>query len=141
VGFEQQSPVRESVRCMYPSELVALLWRHKHPRYFSVHIESNRWGDRQRDAVGLAPHGTIHFSEPLSRDEVFTVVCDCIPYTTIRDATFDQDMGRWKDGPLVRGWRPLISNLVKGGFLYPDKELDYLIGERTWLSSPKHTRL
>lgn len=132
---------RESPRCMYPDELIRLLWRHKHPRYFSVHIEANRWGNRQRDAVGLSPHGTIHFSEPNNRDEVYTVICDCIPYTTIKEAIFDEGMGRWKNGPLVRGWRPLLSSMVKGGCLYPSAELDYLIGERTWLTSPKETHL
>lgn len=127
---------------MYPAELVALLWRHKHPRYFSVRIETNRWGDRQRDAVGLKPHGTIQLATVGDRDDIFTVVCDCIPYTTIRDAVFDQDLGRWREGhKLIRGWRPLLSNLAKGGFLYPSEELDYLIGERTWQSVPKEHRL
>ena len=155
---------RETPRCMYPNELVSLLVRHKHPRIRSIGVESNRWGRRARESVGLPLHGTTWVSGIFDVDEIkdmrqhwpeipflapsreeqkeslFPVPANCIPYTTIRSGHFDLDQHRFK-GTVLRGWRPLLEDLVTAGVLYPHEELSFLTGVDTWKTSPKHFHL
>lgn len=132
---------------MYPAEFLALLHKFKHPRFDTVGVERNRWGDRVREAVGLTAHGTIYFTTPSSKswatdqkdegkDMHILVPANCIPYDTRRDAHFNQTRGKF-EGDLARGWRRTFAMLAEQGFLYPNEELSYLIGEDTWKLIPR----
>ena len=95
------------------------LQKHKHPQWSSCGIACNRWGAKQRDNVGLSPHGTIWFATPDEQEFAFSIPCDNIPYTTIKTARWDEEAAQFTDGELVRGWRPALETLLKRGFLKP----------------------
>jgi hypothetical protein len=152
-------------RSLYPGDLLNLLWRHKHTRVQSIGIEANRWGRQQREAVGLSPHGTLWVSgcfekeeikSPLGRDfpdlvlmaparevskeYLFPVPCNNIPYAPVKDATFNPETHRF-EGNVARGWRHLLTLLVGAGILRGCAELTYMTGEDTWEMMPKPLRI
>jgi hypothetical protein len=125
---------------MEPGEFVQLLWEHKHPRWSSCGVYSSRRTNELRKEANFAKEGTIWFASPRERDVQFTVPCNCIPYTSILTKTWDQRKEQWsKEGEFVKGWRSALEELLRGGFLCPSEELDYLMGKQSfWLSQPKH---
>lgn len=127
-------------RCMFTWELMALLWKYKNPRFDSCGVLKTRHGNNPRKAAGFWEAGTIWFSKPDERREVMAVPWGCIPYGTIRTATFNEDECRWEGGELTRGWRGLLASLVKVGYLIPSNELDILIGEDTRVLTPDWAR-
>lgn len=128
---------RETWRSMFPGEFVHLINKHKHPSWFTAGILCSRWGSRPRDEVGISSQGTVYFANAYEREEAFAIPCDCIPYTSIRTAHWREDISKWSDGELVRGWRPALETLVNQGYLYPHKELSFLIGKDTFKVAPR----
>lgn len=147
---------------MYPGDLLAIIRQFKLPLWYTCGVEVNRWGARQRASVGIFDeHGTLWFAtvateegddfsdhiaessedrRPRARVKAGPVPCNEIPYTSIKTATRDESRegALFKGGKLSRGWRPLLSDLCKQGFLRPDERLSALIGEDTWKTVPRH---
>ena len=138
--IQQLRAWRGPQRCMYTWELVALLWKHKSPRFDSCGVLKTRHGNNPRMAAGFSEAGTVWFSKPDERREVMTVPWGCIPYGTIRTATFNEEDLRWEGGELTRGWRSILVALVKVGYLMPCEELNVLIGEDTNDKCPRWAR-
>ncbi len=128
---------REPWRSMFPGEFLHLINKHKHPRWFTASVLSSRWGAKPRKEVGISPQGTVYFADAQSREDVFAIPCDCIPYTSIRTAHWREDISKWSDGELVRGWRPALESLLTQGYLYPHEELSFLIGKDSKGASPR----
>jgi hypothetical protein len=125
---------------MFTWELMGLLWKHKNPRFDSCGVLKTRHGNNPRKDANLGEAGSVWFSKPDERREVMTVPWGCIPYATIRTATFNEDTLRWEGGELIRGWRSILYNLVKVGYLLPSDELDVLVGEDTTALCPDWAR-
>ena len=153
---------------MYPSELLSCLWEFKHPRLASIGVLATRFGEDSRKAVGLMSAGTVwttecravqaeddHFydkgrrlSGELShgeswereRDATYTVPKGCLPYATIDEAVFNQKVRRFT-GETARGWRSLFSTMTSGGYFRPSPRLTWMIGEDSWLLTPKEFRV
>ncbi len=122
---------RETVRCMYPDELLSHLWDFKHSRYNTVGVSCNRWGRRVRTDVGIhKDFGTVYFATPRKREHLHVVPCDCLPYASIVDSEIDHERHQ-VTGDSIRGWRILLSTLCRDGYLFPNDELSFLIGEDT----------
>jgi hypothetical protein len=120
-------------RGMYPWTLKELLQQFKHPRIMTLGIHSDRWGERQRHAVGITPHGSIFYvigAGPKSHEKQWEgpVPQNYIPRDSIKTATRDPKTGTWKHGQVLRGWRPLLDDLVKAGLLRGCEEMTWLIG-------------
>jgi hypothetical protein len=150
---------------MYPCDICEVIAQFKHPLWYTWGVESNRWGARQRESVGLFDaHGTLWFAtvitedgddlsdhiaeghedrRPRARVKFGPIPCNEIPYNPVRTAQRDErrDAALFVGGKLLRGWRPLLSDLAKQGFLRPDERLSALIGEDTWQTVPQHLRL
>ena len=117
-------------RTIDPAQFVRWLWEFKHPRWISIGVESNRWGARMRESVGIGPCGTVWASSDQEKDYSGIVVpCDCIPFTSIRSAVWDEDKTRFVGGALALGWRTALETLLKAGFLRGSRKLSYLIGK------------
>ena len=139
-AYSQLAPHRLSSRCMYPWELLELLWRFKHPRFDSCGIESTIQGNYARKQVGIEAHGTVWFSKPHRRDWTYAIPCGCIPYSTIRTATWDEENGKFAKGKLLRGWRSLFELLLHQSYLSPSPELSYMIGKDSFILAPAKIR-
>lgn len=124
---------REPARVMFPAELVSLLESHLHPRHWSVGVTCHAWGRESRAALGMAPHGTIWFASPTTREvDVFSVPADAIPYWPLEiNPRWDTEGARWVGGGPVRGWRRLLADLVEEGHLKPSDHLSHLVGQDT----------
>ena len=131
---------REPERCMYPGEFVALLWEHKHPRLTSIGVETNRFGARIRKDVGVIASGTVWVADEHEKMMFELIPCDCLPYTTIKDASFNPDKNKF-EGETARSWRRMLLDLCKGGCLCPSLELSYLLGLDTTELTPKELRV
>lgn len=145
---------------MEPGEFLGILWRHKHPRIATLGIERNRWGERAREAIGMAPHGTLwvagcfrrevinertewpelELREPVhepQKEYLILVRANSLPYTLrMSTATIDPKTKQMR-GEYVRGWRPFLAWLCERGILYPHPELDYLMGESSRALTPR----
>ena len=149
---------------MYPDEFIRCLWQFKHPAFSSCSVEQNRWGNRNRELVGLAPHGTVWFATPLERSqargrasgegedakaEPFIVPANCIPYATFVPSEIDPITGRkvsalldpktrrFRPG-LMRGWLDTLTRLTSEGYFRPDPDLSFLIGADSRALVPRH---
>lgn len=129
---EQQTFVHEAPRCMYPGEFLSILHRFKHPRFTGLKVDANRWGARSRDEVGLLPAGTILASTPYEQTVIMSIGQNCLPYSSIKTAYWQEDARLWRFGELQRGWRSAIEGLISQGVLHPHDRLTYLIGKDTF---------
>lgn len=139
---------------MLAGDFARLIRSFRASRFCSAGILQTDHGEKQRESVGLASHGTVWFAttEQSSygrghasgvRDDEqhhdILVPANELPYEavlpTARDpltgrrtsALFDQDRRRFRV-PLMRGWRLALEDLAKQGFLRPSDELSYLLG-------------
>jgi len=120
-------------RGMWAWELKSLLQECLHPRWNTVWIEANRWGVRQREAAGLAVDmGTIMFAGTEGNVETpFSVRKGQLPEDTVIEWIYD-DMGRQSDVKTAyKGWREMLTALVRQGYLRPHKKLDDWLGGHT----------
>jgi predicted small integral membrane protein len=125
---------------MYPAELLAFLWEHKHPHVYTLGIEANRWGARARRDAGVdGSYGTFWHATTRERHESMVLPCGCVPWRTVRDSTIDPEKHIVR-GETTRGWRSFFENLVKSGILRSSNELSCMIGEDTWGLTPKEFR-
>lgn len=131
-----QWPTREPVRAMYPAEFLSILRRHKHPRWPDIGIVSRASVNIMRREAGFRNQGTLYVANATERRWLFSVPTDCLPYTTIKTATWSEERTKWERGELVRGWRPALVSLLSSTYLLPSNELSYLIGQDTFKSSP-----
>jgi hypothetical protein len=123
-------------RSMEPGEFLSILRKHRHPRWPTIGVNRSRFGNNPREDHGLRAHGTIFVCDASERRWLYSVPCDCIPYATIREATWNEDKKVFEGGEFLRGWRSTIEALVKGSYLYPHEELSYLIGQNTFKLAP-----
>jgi hypothetical protein len=146
---------------MYPADLCEVIAQFKHPLWYTWGVESNRWGARQRESVGLFDaHGTLWFAtsvtengddlsdhvaevgeeRPRARVKFGPIPCNEIPYQTIATAQRDErrDAVLFTGGHFLRGWLPLLTDLARQGFLRPDERLSALIGGDTFGLVPRH---
>ena len=168
MAYHRQLLMREPVRCMYPDELLSCLQEFKHSRLASIGVLATRFGEQAREAVGLIPAGTIWVSEVRAeqsenglfydrcrrvgldeavegdpegeRDIIYTIPKNCIPYTTISKSSFDEKAHRFT-GETARGWRSLFSTMTSCGYFRPSSRLTWMIGEDSWLLTPRHLRI
>lgn len=131
---------REGVRCMYPAEFVALLHRHRHPRWPSIGVVCNERVNEARAAAGIEKCGTVYVANVDEWRDLFAIPANCIPYTSIKSAEWDERQNRWKGGGLARGWRTALDTLVSRTYLEPSDELSWLIGKDSFALAPKEYR-
>lgn len=112
-----------------PAQFVRWLWEFKHPRWVSIGVESNRWGNNPRESVGIGPCGTVWAANDQVKEYGVVVPCDCLPFTSIASAEWSEDMMRFVGGAMVLGWRPALELLLDAGFLRGSRKLSYLIGK------------
>ena len=135
-----QSLERMPARCLYPGELLEILWQFKHPRVNTLGVNRNRFGERTRSDCGFqVPCGTFYWATPREREDLCLLPADCIPYAPVREGGIDPITTKWQ-GEVVRGWRGFLSDLLKQGIIRHDDELSYLIGEDSCLRQPKEFR-
>ena len=126
---------------MYPDEFVQLLRKHKAPRWHTIGVTSSQvtnW-QRQKDTP-FDQSGTVYVGGLDGYRDLFVVPCNCLPYTSIKTATWSEERARWENGIITRGWRTALNMLVKGTYLYPSPELSWLIGQDTFDLYPKEFR-
>jgi hypothetical protein len=116
---------------MESGDFLCLLRRHRRGRYDSCGVERNRWGDRTRDLFSMKPMGTLWFSTPTTKDMLFPVRANGLPYVSVQDVTMLEN-GTVTSGEVAKGWRATISDLVETGYLRPSEQLSLLIGEDTF---------
>lgn len=127
---------REAVRCMYPAEFALLLHRHRHPRWPSIGVACLDRVNEARAAAGIEKCGTVYVANVDEMRDLFSIPANCLPYTSIKTAEWDEGQSRWKDGGLARGWRPALETLVRKTYLSPSNELSWLIGKDTFQIAP-----
>lgn len=128
----------------HPGDLVRLIQRHIHPRWASIGVECTRFGQQPRDALGIAPMGTLWVAAPHvyyngqqwladrygSREWLFAIPQNEVPYETIKTAEWDEQMVRWKNGEMKRGWKIILQDLVTAGHIRAHPEINEAIGYR-----------
>lgn len=136
-----QSIQRAPTRCMYPAEFVATLYQHRHPRWPSIGVIASRSMNqqRQRDTV-FGSSGTIYVANITEFRDLFVVPADCLPYSSIKTATWNEASSRWENGEIVRGWRQALVALIRATYLAPSFELSWLIGQDTYQLFPIEAR-
>ena len=145
---------------MSPGDFCEVIQQFKSFSWYTWGIEVNRWGQAMRESVGIEDrHGTLWFSTAITTFDAFSgtpldsglerarprgrvnagpVPCNEIPFDQVVSAHFDEKVGRYRGGKLLRGWHPLIKGLCKDGFLRPDEALSALIGGNSWELIPRH---
>lgn len=137
-----QSISRAPVRCMYPGELIELLYRFLHPRWISIGVACSDVVNAQRQTDTIFGRcGTVWVANAHDMRDLFVVPCDCLPYASIRTATWNEERTRWEDGSIVRGWRTTLAQLCASTYLKPDDELSWLVGEDTYKLFPRAARM
>lgn len=130
-------------RDMATSELMAIVRRHKHPHISAIGLESNRWGDRAREAAGLVGrYGTLYVVEHVGGewDASMVIPLGMIPYYTRREAAWHPDQHRFQQQfgrRTERGWRNILATLCRWGALRPHEDLSYLMGEDSFKLVPR----
>ena len=113
-------------RGMWSWELKELLQTCLHPRWNTVWIEANRWGERNRAAAGLRTDmGTVFFAKSRGKWEdavatPFSVRLGQLPQNNV--VTWKPDESDVLDTYI--GWKPLIVQGLNGGYLRPHPALD-----------------
>ena len=130
-----------------PGEFVDILQKYIHPQWWSIGVESNRWGNRVRAGMGISDRmGSIWVSKPgvyysvrngmwledgdMKKEWLLVMPANEIPPNSIKNAEWDEGMARWKSGKLLRGWQGALEELVGGGYLRESPILDKLAGKR-----------
>ncbi len=121
---------------MYPGEFVSTLWRNRAPRFWSLGVDCTRFGDLRRKDVGVGAAGTMWFATRDEKFELNVIPQHCLPYTSIKDSSFNENTRRFA-GDQCWGWRPLLNNLLKEGYLWPSAEMTYLIGASSFEQAPR----
>lgn len=146
---------REPARSMSPGEFVSILQRHKHPRFWSIGVESTIYGSQARETVGLsAPAGTVWAAEanvyhngtqfvqaPGGREWFIQVPKNELPYVSVKDAWWDENISRWRGGEMKRGWTVALEQLLQAGMLLAHPKLSYLLGKDTTKIMPKEFQI
>ena len=136
-----QSIIRCPVRCMYPDDFTAILRKHRHPRWPSIGVSASDRTNRERERETLFdPCGTIYVANVYEKRTLFAIPCNCIPYSSIRTATWNEERTKWENGEIVRGWRGALAAMVKTTYLAPSPELSWWIGEDTFKLFPIEAR-
>jgi hypothetical protein len=113
-------------RGMWAWELKEVLQTCLHPRWNTVWVEANRWGERNRAGAGLRTDmGTVFFAKAQGDytkavETPFSVRLGQLPEDTV--VTWREDGSDVRDTYI--GWRPMLKSLVKGGYLRPHPLLD-----------------
>lgn len=137
-----QSIYRAPVRCMYPGELLQHLRYFLHPRWISIGVACSTVVNNQRRSETIfGSCGTVWVANAHEMRDLFVVPCDCLPYASIRTATWNEQRTRWEDGEIVRGWRTTLAQLCASTYLKPDPELSWLVGEDTFKLFPRAARM
>ena len=131
---------REGVRCMFPGEFLSILERHRHPRWPSIGVFCVERVNEARAAAGIEKCGTVWVANCLERRDLVVIPANCIPYTSIKSAEWDERQNRWKGGGLAQGWRPALETLVTKTYLEPSSELSWLIGKDSFTLAPHEYR-
>lgn len=128
----------------HPGDLLRVMQRYIHPRHSDIGVACTRFGQAPRDALGIAPMGTVWVAPPgvyynhgswlsvneQEREWLFAIPQNEVPYETIKTAEWDEDMTRWKNGEMKRGWKIIIQDLVTAGHLRNHPDLERLVGYR-----------
>lgn len=120
---------------MSPGEFVDILQTHLHPRWWSIWVDSNRWGRRQREAAGLTPDlGTVFVAKAQggAPEQVLVVPTNCLPYITQYETILDEDGKETLGYHAAKGWPAALEHLIKAQHLKPSHRLSYLIGKDTY---------
>lgn len=137
-----QTLSRAPVRCMYPDEFLAVLRKHRHPRWPTIGVVASTVVNNHRQSETIFDaSGTVYVANATEFRDLFIVPANCLPYTSIKTAEWDEPTARWKNGDIVRGWRTALHMLIRGTYLRPDQELSWLIGEDTYKLFPREARL
>jgi hypothetical protein len=126
---------------MYPDEFLSTLRRHRHPRWPSIGvIASTVANNHRRTDTIFGSSGTVYVAGIREMRDLFVIPCDCIPYSSIKTATWNEERTRWENGEIVRGWRQALTSLIKATYLEPGPELSWLVGEDTFKLFPIEAR-
>ena len=120
---------------MYSGEFLHLLEQNIHPRWWTIWVECNRWGRRQREAAGLTPDlGTVFVARAQKGEAVQALIVptNCLPYITTYETILDEDGKETLGYQAAKGWPASIEHLVKHWYLRPSRRLSYLIGKDTF---------
>jgi len=127
-------PPFEPDRCMYPGEWVRTLHEALHPRWWSIWVETNRWGQRMAKGLGLPQTLATVFVAPAQTKALplraAIVPLNCIPKFTFYTVKVDST-GRAMDFDkhLVPGWYWTLRGMVEEGYLRPTPRICHLLGE------------
>jgi hypothetical protein len=126
---------------MYPDEFLAVLREHRHPRWPTIGVACSAVtnAQRQTDTIFDAS-GTVYVANCYVFRELFVVPCNCLPYSSIKTATWSEERTRWENGEIVRGWRLALVMLIKASYLEPSPRLSWLIGQDTFAMFPREYR-
>jgi len=126
---------------MYPDEFLAVLRRHRHPRWPTIGVAVSHTMNRERSReTGFGACGTIYVAGPYEKRTLFAIPCNCIPYSSIKTAEWNEQRTRWENGVTERGWRGALVTLIKSTYLAPSRELSWLIGEDSYRAFPIEAR-
>jgi hypothetical protein len=126
---------------MYPGEFVAILHRHRHPRWPTLGVASSAVTNAQRQTDTIfSRSGTLYVANVHLLRSLFVVPADCLPYSSIKTATWNEERTRWENGEIERGWRGALVTLLKTTYLEPSPELSWLVGEDTYKLFPIEAR-
>lgn len=124
--------IRSPTRCMFPDELLRLMWEHKASRYNSCGVAVSDRTEEDRKHANLNPAGTMWFATRTVQDVLFVVPRNCLPYSSVRTKIWNEERAQFDyTGNLDRGWRSALESLLKDGYILPHEDLSYLIGKDT----------
>jgi len=114
---------------MWAWELKEILQDSLHPRWNTVWIESNRWGDRHRKAADLPPDLATLFFAKADGDYKEAVVT---PFSVRRGQLPEKTVLTLKESGepdlTYIGWRNLFNGLLRQGYIRPTRKLDRVLG-------------
>lgn len=117
-------------RGMWSWELKEILQDSLHPRWNTVWIESNRWGDRQRAAADLPSDLATLFFAKASGDYHDAVTT---PFVVRRGQLPEHTILTLKESGepdiIYLGWRNVLNGLLKQGYIRPTRKLDRALGK------------
>lgn len=116
---------------MTPGEFLCLLRKHKKPCFDACGVHRDRWGDWLRHEFAMPQQGTLWFSTPHWRGNLWLVPANGFPYVSVQDTVLSEGGVRYA-GEVTRGWRSAMACLLEEGYLRPSLELSRLIGEDSY---------
>ncbi len=124
-------PLPEPGQILSTADAFWLLRRYLHPMWWSVGVESNRWGERPRKAQNIAPAGTIWtctFDGDREWADCPAIPCEAITYLQRTAKTEFDDTGRVVGEAQAVGWYTTLRQLVQLGILRNHPDLDRALG-------------